>query len=418
MPNYKVIETVRVRMAPSLKARTLVSADGADMYLPQNGTIRIESTIEREGHLWARYFLEGGDLQLAEAWSCVRRLRDGMTWLKPVDEIIIRPSEETFAQKARRIIGIHDLCCGGAADSARIGASVVKVFNDATGAAQVAEAYPGALVVHRRYFTQPISARDLLAQHGIDPSGVNHKLRILVETHNENDINGFGTSVEEIRRRAAYAREMLALMSKAAPNCMLLDLNVAHGTPDITKPEICKVLRDEYAPLYNSGRLWVGQHNYFKSDPNNPKNYRFYGHEWFDTRWRWFFTHCGFDPRIRHILPSESGGECGHGGMKWAGFSHEEMFDWIKYQVAIQTEPIVVDNKVYPSPVAGCTIFQRRGVRFNSWGGYEMEDYMSVVERAYNYVPPRDGEATDVTTSMRKAPKGYVPPKKVIEAVS
>jgi hypothetical protein len=348
--------------------------------------------------LWGAYKATVGDKNAFLVWSAISRKHDGFTWMRQVTSQVFVPivtnpgtpvetpisSVQSVGMRARRYLGIHDLCCAGARDAADDGAMVVKVFEDALGAIQIANKYPDKLVIHRKYFTHAPSPDDLVRQHGIDPNSPSNTTRIFIEGPNESDSPGFAQEPDDIARQAAYEAEMMRLVERGAPNSRVLGFCKAHGNPDFTRPEICEAVRTHYAPLYNSGKLWIGLHNYFLSPPSNPKNFRFYDPIWFERRADFLFTKCGFDPNIRHILPSESGGECGQGGMKWAGFTQDEFESWARYYISVMSAPITVNGKQYESPYVGSTLFQRRGSLQNRWQGYEVEDYYGVIKKLWS----------------------------------
>jgi hypothetical protein len=146
-------------------------------------------------------------------------------------------------------------------------------------------------------------------------------------------------------------------------------------------------------------------HNYSKSNPKNPKDYRYYAPIWFERRWEFLFTKCGFNPAVRGIVSSEAGIEAGAGGFKWAGFTAQEFEEWCRYYATLQTTPLIIQGTPYPSPFIASTLFQWGDTNSGSggWAGYSLDDYVPSLEKFWSgAIAPRDLESLDVN-------KGIVP---------
>lgn len=433
MTIYTVVQTVRVRSGPSLTA-----ADLLPQGLPIGTKINVLETKEVGGYKWGRHLVQcvGTEFKFS-VWSAISRNAPKFSWMTSQVNVPIVvtppvvtppngmdgpwpaiPASETRAEKARRYLGVHDLCCAGASDAADHGCDVVKVFEDATGAIQLAQKYPKKLVIHRKYFVHAPSPEELVAQHGIDPNVPNQNhIRILIEAMNESDSPGFATGPDDIRRQFAYESRMVELIERAAPNSRVLGFNKSHGTPNFLDPEVVKAIKETYAPLYNQGRIWIGLHNYWKAGDKDPKDFKFYDPIWFERRADWLFTHCGFDPKIRHILPSEAGGESWQGGMAHVGFSESEYDAWADYYMDVMDRPIVVNGVSYPSPYRGSTQFQYRGAQHNRWVGYEITQYMNTLRRRWAGVNTRGLEhvmkrSVDLLHGGNEPDPNYVPAPK------
>lgn len=286
---------------------------------------------------------------------------------------------------AAMLLGVHELSGQGRAKRAlELGAKAVMCFEDALGAAQLSLAYPDAIVMHRKDFRYPLPARDLVAAHGINPDQVSNS-RAWYRGANENDVATWDSDVESIRRRAAFDVECATLLKRAAPNAKWVAGGFAHGNPDFTDARICDVMREVYAPAYNAGLITFDIHTYSKCDPGNPKNYRFYAPIWFERRWELLFTKCGFDPNVRAIVSSETGGECGQGGFNWAGFTPDEFRAWCAYFMKVSQQSLVIGGVSYPSPMLAATLFQWGNTYGGSggWLGYALDNYIGVLQSAW-----------------------------------
>ena len=323
------------------------------------------------------------------------------------------------ANPARYLLGIHELCCNGVQHSFDAGCMAGMVYNNAVGAIQLADANAERIVMSRIYFNQPITPRELLKQHGINPdstSGTRGWFRGI----NEYDVKGYGGSVEDIYRRAAFDRECATILRKAAPNAGWVAGGLPHGNYDFTKPEICAAVRDAYAADYNSGLYAAFDiHNYPKTDVDAPKNFRKYAPIWYARRADFLFTHCGFDPKRRRIVSSEYGIEGPNGGLAHQGFNHSEFLDFCEWTLEVMTAPLVMpDGKQYPSPYIAQTFFQLYGEQQGRWQGYEMNGYMPVLrelwQRGTKRVTLRSAAPVDLFDGATP-PEGYAPAPKAMD---
>lgn len=318
----------------------------------------------------------------------------------------------------RYILGIHELGGKGkAAEALSMDSRAVGCFNNAVGAAQLADRYRDSVVWHRIYHTAPISADELLIQHGINPAETSRS-RAFYRGRNESDVQGYDSSPQGIKRRAEFDMEMATKLRRAAPDATYIAGGFAHGNPDFTNPDVCDAVRTYYAPGYNAGLFWFDIHNYDKSNPNDPKDFRFYAPKWFAARFQFLFTHCGFDPRIRHICSTEDGVETGRGGMRQAGFTSGEVRAWMAYRLKVVRQALVMpDGKQYDSPYMFGTGFQWGDEYAGSggWWGYGLSPYISEFQAAYRgeIAAERAAYAPQIDLNLgAQPPANYHPPAK------
>jgi hypothetical protein len=163
------------------------------------------------------------------------------------------------------------------------------------------------------------------------------------------------------------------------------------GTPDFTSKSVCSAIQKYYAPYYNAGLFWMDHHLY---SPNMEHIYRtdtqtqmwngaaqtIEEDEWFETRWRFLFQRCGFDPNsTSRIICSETGVDEGSvGGFVAHHASNQAVLSWCQRFLDIQAAPVKVGNTAYPSPFVGGAIFQVGDpVR---WAGYDMSRFESTLD--------------------------------------
>lgn len=128
------------------------------------------------------------------------------------------------------------------------------------------------------------------------------------------------------------------------------------------------VLAKRYAPLWKAGMLF----NYHSYSPDFRKPFEAY--EWYEGRWRFWFTRAGFDPANSgnaEIIGDETGVDvAGTGGFSAFNASDEQVKTWCAKHYEWQSKPLVVNGKSYPSPFTDATLFQSSlSVR---WAGYNV----------------------------------------------
>jgi hypothetical protein len=246
---------------------------------------------------------------------------------------------------------------------------------------------------HRKYFQYQMPARDLIAQHGIDPSLVSDS-QVWYRGANENDVQGFDSSPSGIRARAKWDIEAATILKQCAPQARWVGGGFAHGNPNYNDAEICKAMQEGYATAYNSGLIVFDAHNYTKPEAGYPpKDFKTIAPIWLKRNWEFLFTRCGFDPRVRAIIHTEAGHECGFGGMAQAGFTTEEYLDWCRWSMQVQSTPLSIGGVGYVSPVLCETQFQWGNTHSGSggWWGYRLDPYIgAITDLVQARISPRD----------------------------
>jgi hypothetical protein len=293
-------------------------------------------------------------------------------------------------------LGLNALTNGGPArQEAERGCRYFLCMNDFTGASQLKRAFPDAIVMVRRFF-----------EHGALPSAD----QIMNGLEGATDKNLIYTGLNEADQ---IGQDGNALRTRA-----LLDLEVARrirqgsgatyaagtfsmGCPDFTNPETCQIIREIYAPAYNAGLIAIDMHLYSP----NPQHVNQPGEwQWFERRWEFLFTKCGFDPKVRAIYCSETGlDEGGVGGFKAHNYSQEQFRDWAQKYTALQNAPLVVDGVKYPSPILGGAIFQLGGNADPRWDGYDVTGYLPTLRDFFTAASKSMGSAKGLEKPKRKS---------------
>lgn len=297
---------------------------------------------------------------------------EGWRYVETVPQTPPQPAPNPPASTVRLgepLLGVHVRGKHHLADAAMAGGCrYVILMHGKTKAVQLAQAYPDALVVYRPWLDRgylPSVEQTMMALEidGNEPSN------LAVQFTNESD--SIGTSVAEIRRYADYMRKCIAEMRRRGSKAKVMVPSWGHGNPPEieSNPEVQRAVREEFAPLYNSGQIMFDLHNYSAGRVVDvPAD-----DIWYVRRFVWFFTHCGFDPRVKNFWSSEAGVEAGSGGFQWAGYTDEELYRWCASSLRVLAMPITVGGVEFESPFRGQALFCLNDETENkqgNWFGY------------------------------------------------
>ncbi len=301
-------------------------------------------------------------------------------------------------------LGLNTLTNGGLArQEAERGCRYFLCMNDFTGAAQLKRAFPDAVVMVRRFFEHGWLPSADQIMNGLE--GAIHKDLIYIGL---NEADQIGQDGDALRTRARLDIEV-ARRIRQGSGATYAAGTFSMGCPDFTNPETCQIIREIYAPAYNAGLIAIDMHLYSPNPQhiNHPGEWR-----WFERRWEFLFTQCGFDPKVRAIYCSETGlDEGGIGGFKAHNYSQEQFRDWCQKYIAMQNAPLVVDGVKYPSPIVGGAIFQLGGNADLRWDGYDMTNYLPTLRDFYGSTSKGPGK-TKGLGEAQKGKAGGAPSKK------
>ncbi len=271
---------------------------------------------------------------------------------------------------SRCALGVNVISNGGAAERfGQAGCRYFVVIDDFAGASLLKRKYSDATVMARRWFGGEIPSieRAYDRLNGADDPGL-----IYVGL---NEADGLGQDGDALRRRADFDVK-LAERIRSRSGARYAAGSFSMGSPDFTNEETCRIIRQAYAPAYNAGVIGLDMHLYSPALSHIDNDAELI---WFERRWEFLFTHCGFDPRLRAIYCSETGlDEAAVGGFPAHHATQDQFRAWCARFIEIQNGPIVVNGTARPSPVCGAAIFQAGDSRTGSggWGGYNIEDYL------------------------------------------
>lgn len=289
-------------------------------------------------------------------------------------------------------LGLNTLTNGGLArQEAERGCRYFLCMNDFAGASQLKRAFPDAIVMVRRFFDHGVLPSVEQIINGLE--GATDKNLVYIGL---NEADQIGQDGDALRRRAQLDLDV-ARRIRQGSGATYAAGTFSMGCPDFTNPETCQIIREMYAPAYNAGLIAIDMHLYSP----NPQHIHQPGEwQWFERRWEFLFTKCGFDPKVHAIYCSETGlDEGGVGGFKAHGTSQEQFRDWCKKYIALQNAPLVVDGVKYPSPILGGAIFQLGGNADPKWDGYDMTNYLPTLRDFYG------GASKGLGVAKRKLPK-------------
>ncbi len=299
------------------------------------------------------------------------------TWLEFESEPLPEPGQPTHTTFK---LGIHAMTNSTVAfEEARRGCKFFLCMDNFAGASQLKRAHPDAVVMVRRFFAHGVVPSVEQIINGLE--GATDKNLIYTGL---NEADQLGQDGNDLRRRAQIDLEV-ARRIKQGSGATYAAGTFSMGCPDFTNPETCQIIRELYAPAYNSGLIAFDMHLYSPNPQHidQPNEWK-----WFERRWEFLFTRCGFDPTVRAIYCSECGlDQSGVGGFRAHGYSQEKFRDWCDKYIRLQSAPLVVDGKSYPSPIIGGAIFQASD--HDRWQGYEISNYLPTLRQFYGGLPLR-----------------------------
>lgn len=284
---------------------------------------------------------------------------------------------------------------GGAVNRAiSAGCNAVSIINNFLLASQTAM-NPAITVMARRYVSS-MPSPDLGLYEGAESPNV-----IYLTALNEQDVSAYGT-VEQIRDRAGWDREMWRKMKALGRHYAGGGFSV--GTPEFNDPAICQALKDYYAPLYADGMAM--NHHLYSPWPNHAMDV------WYETRWRFFFERCGFDPNpnLAGIYCDETGMDQGSvGGFPQVGYTPEQVGAWSR------TFLDVSQSNGYGSLLRAAAVFQSGNT--TDWRGYNVDrpDYLAAIGAAAQ-APVNVVTARDRMAELVAPPVIQPTPRKIIAA--
>ncbi|HQV70607.1 MAG TPA: hypothetical protein PLJ62_12210 [Thermoflexales bacterium] len=384
MAKATVTTTLRVRNAPRIAPETLIGL------LPEGTVLDIDEVITSGEMDWAAYPLKAGDIVVGKGYSAAQYLDiNGSVPGQP----------PTGIQMGINALNRHEEVCYPAA---QLGCRFFIILNNPGFASTLKDRYPDATVMVRAYWDRHMPS----VESAIAKMDGCRDARLIYTGLNEGDEVGQGT-VEQIRQRAEFDLALAGRIRQISGATYAAG-TFSMGTPDFTKPQICSAIRALYAPAYNAGQIWWDHHLY---SPRLDHIYQDNELQWYETRWQFLFTQCGFDPdSASRVICSETGeDEGGVGGFVAHGRTGDDVATWCRRFMEVQGRPLVVDGVSHPSPFVGGALFQA-GNR-EDWMGYNVERYydkLALVWNSASRLSVENGRSTRRTAPSAREPGNRV----------
>lgn len=367
MTKATVRESVRVRSAPRIAPETFIGM------LPEGAVIDVKRLVNVGSITWAEYDLLAGQTAVGSGFSAAEYLNVGTVVEPP-------PPPPPPASGLPRV-GVNALnrqaeVC---APALQRGCRFFLILNDPGFASKIKTDFPDSIVMVRAFWERRMPGID----EAINKLGGCGDSRLIYTGLNEAD--ECPQDADGIRRRAEFD-VALATRIKQISGATYAAGTFSMGTPDFTDARINDVMRQVYAPHYNSGLMSWDHHLY---SPTLDHVFQPAELIWFETRWRFLFTHCGFNPASpSRVYCSETGeDEGGVGGFPAHNRTPEQVAAWCREWQRQQAAPLVVDGVSHPSPFVGGAIFQV-GNR-EDWAGYNVERFYDALEGVWRPAAPK-----------------------------
>jgi hypothetical protein len=352
---------LRMRTKPSTSAGVVVA------YHKNGARIEVDSVANG----WAKLAQTVGGVSVTSG-----ALSDGFVYadaryLVPVD--VPKPPAQSQFLHARYQNGVnclqfHHYAVRAMADGCRF----VMLMDNGGGAQQLAQSYPDAIVMYRRYHSVKLPPQQMVDVLDITWSTLTKNLYITLS--NESDTQNPNNLIEYFR----WFIECAALIWKKNPSAVICFGTWGHGNPNWPDPSVERVWREVVAPWLNTnkGRVVVDLHTYTKGRrlPSHPPgDAPIIGMDWFELRYR-FAYRFGLSVEIPHVS-GEWGVEAGHGGFTWAGYTSEQFREWSIITINATRQTFT------EAPMLGRALYHYG--EHAGWKGYWMQQYYPELVRQW-----------------------------------
>lgn len=314
-----------------------------------------------------------------------------------------------------------------ALDATRLGCRAFVIMDNQDTCRQIKTMYSDAVVVARTWTSNwQLDGDALAAKIGGQNDGV------IYELYNEADNWSYGT-LDQIRTRITHElRACELLRAKGVRVCLG---GYSMGTPDYTNVDIINQVK-RYADRYNNDPgAYFSYHGYSPSmlrtvpaaravtermisvegsigrnttiaivngeviavpktpsiatweqsadSPRSAVGTSIGGQmdHWFETRYEWLFTSCGFNPAKRGIILTEDGvDEGGIGGYPAHNATTADFERITQAQQVAHTRPIVVNGVAYANPVIARMLFQHSSNTIATWAGFSVSGWIGSLQ--------------------------------------
>lgn len=318
------------------------------------------TVVERaDGYVKAR-------IKNLEAW-----LPEGQVQIASQGEIPPTPTPTLPAPQVEVKLGYNCLNGGMAMARAEAGCRFFMLM-DLGVARQIKRRYPDAVVMVRWYHKdkriEPIDAIRALSPSLDD--------ELVFTLFNENEAYPYHTA-EDIRIRAEKDIQFAEMIRVRSPKSICALGGFSSGEPFIdndTNPrslELREAFKRYYSIGYNQGQYGMNFHTYTPTLTDEMNQYH-------ASRWRFLFSHCGFDVKSKsRIYSGETGVDTGlvpngANGFSGIGATQAQVREWCTRYKQVQAQPV----NGQPSPFVGGAVFQLGGNNDARWDKFEVKQYV------------------------------------------
>lgn len=371
MASYKFIYNVRVRATPSVSS-TQIGRIG------ETSIIDVRSTLRSGDYVFGEIVTKIDSDDEMRGWAALEY--KGEKYANPVGNPPVPPQPSS---RPPLLLGVHfhdsrgHKFAQGFLAQGGMGATIMEGY---TFASQLKIAYPKASIKVRRWWSgNYIPPVDLNLLWGAeDPN--------LVYLSPINEADCVNQDADGVRQRAEFDRDMAKLVKERTGGrfnqstgrweggAIYVASPYSMGTPDFTREDVKRAVRDHLTPLYNSNLVAYGYHSYSPDPQHIDKPDEWI---WYERRPDFLFQTCGFnpDPTLAGVYMDETGVDTmGRGGYKsWNMDGSAVKSHLNKLQDALR-RPLVVNGVTYPSPYRAGDVFA--ATEDQRWGGYQVQDFL------------------------------------------
>lgn len=387
--------------ARSLPAALIVTGtDGMGVNVRVSGAINAQKIgVMGEGRAVAALDEQAG-------WTQIQLIDEPPSWAKgwvKSDYLAARTAQPAPVVAAPRkvLVGVNVITDTGAlAEAERAGCKFALVMGANREAADFARNHPDGYCMSRVFVgNSRWTADDFIRALGVSADMPSNLVLTLF-----NEADSWGSSPRELEERMRVEVEFVRKARSLGCKSIIALGTFSVGNPQFapSAPEYAdtvRLIKQYYAPLWNAGEIGLDYHAYA------PSMAHIYGEDlvWHERRWQFYFTVCGFAPdKGQGVFFGECGvDEDGVGGLPAHKATTEDVTKHIARLVEIQSRPVVVDGREYPSPVRGAAIFCYGNNGDKRWAnGYDI--------RRFGAAPFAKAGAWVGARALRKAmkPKG------------
>jgi hypothetical protein len=227
----------------------------------------------------------------------------------------------------------------------------------------------------------------------------------------------------DIRKRADFDVKIAQEVQKrSGGRSIYAGGGFAMNRPDFEHPAVCEAIEDGYAEAYNSKLMLLDLHCYLPAITGDKAIDGLAGKNQYLRYWEHLFHRCGFDPKVRGLLCSETGIDLNGAGFIQNRVSNADFSTWAKTWTEVQMATLTIDNKRdalvrsgkvmpsrfsggYASPLLGGALFQLSPPEAGEWREHNLYLYLNELAALWKQhaqlAPERQPKVAFAATAVR-----------------